>query len=228
MQYLVLPPMYWPPITVVAAFWCVDAVLFLDTIRYQKQSFQNRARIRTPQGWQWLIAPVRSGRSARPRSIAEIELDLSHRWFDKHWKALEFFYRRAPYFEFYEEGFAPLYRRSVPQRLIELLRPTLEWLWAALRVPARMRWASEESDWEGVTDPSSWWTVPEAALPPRYAGRCRVLSLKPPVYPQAFAGFEANLSVLDLLFNLGPRAIETLRRVAEGADPRARGGASGQ
>ncbi|MCS7082204.1 MAG: WbqC family protein [Bacteroidota bacterium] len=210
MRWLLMPPMYWPPITVAASWWRADVVVFLDTLRYQKQSYQNRARIRTPQGWQWLIAPVRSGRSAQPRAIADIELDTSHRWFDKHKKAFEFFYRRAMYFEYYEDRFMPLYEGSAPNRLRELLEPTLGWLWEALGVPAKSLWASAHPDWETRADSGTWWTVPEAGLPPRYRSRCGLLEAEPPVYEQAFSGFEPNLSVLDLLFNLGPQAAERL------------------
>jgi hypothetical protein len=35
-----------------------DRFVLLDTVQYKKNEWQNRNRIRTARGWQWLTVPV--------------------------------------------------------------------------------------------------------------------------------------------------------------------------
>src|SRR5262245_40858908 len=86
-----------------------DRFVLLDDVQYEKNGFQNRNKIKTPQGWAYLTIPVRRP-TARP--IREIEIDRATNWQVKHRRALELNYRRAPFFECYWPDLARLYERD--------------------------------------------------------------------------------------------------------------------
>ena len=74
---------------------CDEYVIF-DRAQYVKRHWHNRNRIRTAAGVEWLTIPVISkGRYEQP--IDEVEIEKP--WTQKHWRALELAYRRAPFFE---------------------------------------------------------------------------------------------------------------------------------
>lgn len=83
----------------------VDLFIFHDDLQYTKQDWRNRNRIKTPHGAEWLSIP--SG-SNEDRLICEVELpDKS--WQARHWRKISQYYAHAPYFELYKNFFADFY-----------------------------------------------------------------------------------------------------------------------
>ena len=74
-----------------------DVFVFLDTVQYEKNSFINRNKIKTPQGPQWLTIPVKS-KGHITATLRETLVDDSKPWRSKHLKSIEMNYRKAPYF----------------------------------------------------------------------------------------------------------------------------------
>ena len=70
----------------------VDRFILLDTVQYKKNEWQNRNRIRTAEGWQWLTVPVRY---RFPMTIRQVRIDESSAWRRKHSEALRIHYARA-------------------------------------------------------------------------------------------------------------------------------------
>src|ERR1043165_8343024 len=83
-----------------------DVFIVLDDVQYEKNGFQNRNRIKTAQGWTYLTVPVKKP-TLRP--ICQIEVDNQTHWWEKHLRALEMCYRRAPYFERYWPELSAVY-----------------------------------------------------------------------------------------------------------------------
>src|SRR5436190_10333101 len=75
-----------------------DIFIVLDDVQYEKNGFQNRNKIKTGQGWMYLTVPVRK---PTQRPLVEIEIDNGIGWREKHRRALEMNYCKAPYFERY-------------------------------------------------------------------------------------------------------------------------------
>jgi len=71
-----------------------DIFVLLDTVQFKKNEWQNRNRIRTAEGWQWLTVPVRH---RFPTVIREVRIDESGAWRRKHREALRLLYARAPF-----------------------------------------------------------------------------------------------------------------------------------
>jgi hypothetical protein len=74
-----------------------DVFVFLDNVQFEKNSFINRNRIKTPQGAIMLTAPVRS-KGHTDSTLKETELDNSQHWKIKHLKSVFLNYRSAPRF----------------------------------------------------------------------------------------------------------------------------------
>jgi hypothetical protein len=204
-----LAPDYMPGLVVMALMASVD-VCYLDAgLQYSRQSFQNRARLRTPDGVQWITVPVVGGQFGR--SIADTRIDYTSPWVRKHLKALRFNYGSAPFYQHYAPDIG-----GILQTRHDTLGPLnialLEQLHGFLGLKCRLvRAAPREDDDPGLgtnVRPVQLRVAPEDgrqrdASP---ADEVQLLAYEHPRYRQNFDGFEPGMSILDLLFTSGPEA----------------------
>ena len=166
---------------------------------YVKQTYRNRCRIATANGVMDLTVPVEK-LSGGKQPMREVRIAYHTDWHMLHWRALEAAYRSTPYFEYYQDDFRPLYEKKWTY-LWDFNGALLEVTLRLLDLHPRLELTAEyRADWGGdVLD------LREAIHPKR-----------PPVLPdgkpyyQVFAqkyGFLPNLSVIDLLFNMGNEAV---------------------
>ncbi|NKB55256.1 MAG: hypothetical protein GKS00_02870 [Alphaproteobacteria bacterium] len=118
-----------------------DLFVFLDTVQFQKNSFQNRNRVRTAQGDTWLTVPVKS-RDHIQGSLLDIEISAAVRWQVKHLRTLEQAYSKAPHFGRVMEWLRPFYEQSW-SRLSELCWAMLEEHLNAAGIKTKLLRASE-------------------------------------------------------------------------------------
>ena len=86
-----------------------DCFVLLDNVQFKKNEWQNRNRIKTAQGAQWLTVPVSYQFPAR---IADVAVNDSVNWRNKHWQALRTNYARAACWSDHEEALKALYERD--------------------------------------------------------------------------------------------------------------------
>jgi len=75
-----------------------DIFVFLDTVQFQKNSFQNRNKILTAQGPVWLTVPITS-RGHMSGTLQEMEISRPNPWQRKHLASIKQSYGKAPYFD---------------------------------------------------------------------------------------------------------------------------------
>jgi hypothetical protein len=201
-----------------------DLFIVLDTVQFKKNEWQNRNRIRTPKGWQWLTVPVLHRFGQR---IHEVSINQNVNWRGQHVRALEMHYARAPYRNRYLAELRGLYERRWEQ-LTDLNLAVIEWLLKSFGIATPVRRASE---WQVREDPTdrlidlcrSAGATEYLAGPgadrymdkPRFEASGLALTLQAfhhPRYRQPYEPFEPNLSAIDLLFMQGAEALATLRR----------------
>jgi len=96
-----------------------DIFVFLDTVQFSKNSFQNRNKIRTSQGWQWLTVPILAkGRTGQ--LTKDVRANLRVNWQEKHWHSIQQNYGRASYFRVHRGFLEDAYLGNEWQLLVDV------------------------------------------------------------------------------------------------------------
>lgn len=113
-----------------------DVFVLLDNVQFEKHYFQNRNRIRTPDGWAWITVPVLT-KSRSAQVIAEVEVNNAVEWRRKIKGTLEQHYGKAPYWADYRDRFWAILDRPW-ERLADLNVEVIRWLSDMLGIRRRM------------------------------------------------------------------------------------------
>jgi hypothetical protein len=203
-----------------------DAFCLLDNVQYKKNEWQNRNRIKTAQGWQWLTVPVHY---KFPQKISEIKINHQVRWRKKHLQALKTNYKKARFFSDYFDLFEDTLAKDWVY-LSELNAFFIKQLLAILDIPAKpLVLSSGFTLSEDPTDRlidickalggTAYLSGQDGAKymdMARFKERnIRVVFQKfeHPTYTQLFGDFISHLSVVDLLFNCGPDSLKQITSV---------------
>ncbi|MCD8288654.1 MAG: WbqC family protein [Prevotella sp.] len=153
---------------------------------FHKQTCRNRCYIDSPNGKIALSVPIdKSNFSDKAKCLMrDIRISRQFDWQRQHWTALESSYYNSPFFEFLQDDFRPVYDKSWTF-LMDLNEALMEKCFALLNVTATFR---RTDNFAGAP------VIPPASTAPYY---------------QVFAkkhGFIEDLSIVDLLFNMGKEA----------------------
>lgn len=201
----------------------VDEFVLYDTCQFTRRDWRTRNRIKTPQGASWLSVPVcNKGNFTAP--INEVEVD-GHAWVDKHMNSFRHHYARARHFKAIWPEVAALYDacRNL-KRLSEINHLLTAGICGLLGVDTPLVWATGEDSCAG--DPSArraeicaargatvYLSGPAAkdylCLEEFTSRGIEVAWMRYDQYPeyeQLHPPFEHSVTVLDMLFNVGPEA----------------------
>jgi len=208
----------------------VDMFVLLDTVQFKKNEWQNRNRIRTAAGWQWLTIPVHH---RFPMCIADVRIDDTAGWRRKHKEALRQAYTRAPHRDEVLPVVCDLIDRPVGD-LATLNTLCVTALAGLLGVATRVAPASSLADLPDGPDARLIALCRRFGAGTYLAGRgghdymdldawrragiaVEFQEFRHPVYPQGHPGFEPNLSAVDALMHLGPGCLKPGARPLEDA-----------
>ena len=202
---MLLSTAFFPPLSWFAAAATEDKVYLEACENYQKQSYRNRCRIAAAGGVENLSVPVVHEGGTFKLPITEIKVDYSDPWIHKFFRAVDSAYESSPFLEYYRD------------ELYAILESRPESLWD-LNL-AVIRFFMNKTGLQTVVEPTETFTssgygiygedLREAIHPKRPDTILKRLHLEKP-YFQVFAGkygFAENLSVMDLLFNMGPESL---------------------
>ena len=191
-------PSYFPNIASYIVFHHSEKICFEVQDHYQKQTFRNRCYIYGANGLMGLHIPVHYTQKKRQKT-SDIIIDNSSLWKANHWKSLESAYRTSPFFEFYEDDLRPLFENKD-----ELLLPFLYKCMTGINLCLGLELSYSESELFEKNHPNDF----------RFLINARSKNeITTTPYIQVFQnkfGYLNNLSILDLLFNLGPEALHYL------------------
>ena len=200
-----------------------DLFVVLDTVQFKKNEWQNRNRIRTSQGWQWVTVPVLHNHGQK---LNQVRVNQNVAWRKKHLHAVEMHYGRAPFLDRFLGGLGDVYQ-SAWDRLTDLNLAMLQWLLDAFGISTRLQLASEmhlrEEPTERLIDicrtvGASHYLAGVGAQAymdmARFESsgvRLELQEFKHPVYAQCYEPFLPGMSAIDLLFTCGGDALGILR-----------------
>ena len=193
---MVLPCCYLAPVSHYSAYYRADEVRLEVCDHFTKQTLRNRCWIDSPNGALALTIPVvkTEGKTA----MKDIRISDHGNWRHQHWVALESSYRQSPFFEYYADDFAPFYEKKwefladYNEELMALVASLLD---IQKSVSRTITYSPHPSSPKGE---GTW-----LGTPPMGGDRGGL-------YYQVFAhrhGFLPDLSIVDLLFNLGPEGV---------------------
>jgi WbqC-like protein family. len=176
---------------------------------YLKQTYRNRCQIVTGNGVIPLSIPVDKGESVKCLS-RDIRLSSHTDWQKLHWRSLVAAYNSSPFFEYYTDDLFPFYEKkwdflfdfniSIQSKIMELIDAEIT---VAFTNDYKAEFGERELDLREGIHPKK---MPESEDP-----AYRVVRYYQ-VFDQKF-GFIPNMSIVDLLFNMGPESKEVLKKM---------------
>jgi hypothetical protein len=199
---LLLSTAYLPPVEYFAYLVKFPQLLIEQQESYPKQTYRNRAEIYTEKGKMALSIPVTKVNGNRTKTN-EIIINNAERWQLNHWRAIEAAYVASPYFLYYKDELFPFFEK--PQSgLLDMNTNMTVVLCDIVGIDSKIDFTEYfESEPENTLDLRS-------SIHPKKPATISDF----PTYEQVFAdrhGFIPNLSIIDLLFNLGPETKSYLR-----------------
>ena len=215
--------------------WCgffdlidqVDQFVLLDDAQFVRHTWHHRNRIKGPTGLQWLTVPV-VFRGRLGQTLLDVEVrDMEFR--QKHIRAIEVNYGKAPYFEAY----FPEVKRILEElgscgKLVDLNIALIQWLARELGVTTPMVRSStlgidekrsvrlvamcrQLGAVDYISPRSATYLLEDLAMFEEAGLNVRFQNYTHPEYEQRFPPFASHASILDLLLNKGPDAGAIMR-----------------
>jgi hypothetical protein len=206
-----------------------DAFVFLDNVQYKTREFQNRNKIRTKDGWIWLTVPVICKGLGRQK-ICSTNIDNSSGWANEHLRSIKTWYAKAGFLKDYLPFFEETYSKSW-ERLVDLNVHIINYLLKQLSINTPLYFESQLNIDSVHTDriieicqklkADTYLSgiggkdYLEEEKFSRAGIKLVYQEFAHPAYHQQFMRDEKDflpfMSVLDLLFNEGPKAREILK-----------------
>lgn len=194
---VLLPISYLGPVSYYSKLLKSEEIFIETKEHFVKQSVRNRCVILSANGVQTLSIP-KERKSADKTLITNIRISNTQNWQKLHWQALISSYNSSPFFEYYKDNLEELY--LIPQlNLFDFNIKLTETILSFLQTEKQIKFTSEFSDdFDGIDLRNHTFNNNNMEN-----------------YEQVFADkieFQPDLSVLDLLFNLGPETTSYLQR----------------
>jgi len=202
---ILLSTAYLPPVQWFAKLVANHNVYIEYYESYHKQTYRNRCVIDSPNGAVSLTVPVEKPADGS-RLIKDMRISDHDDWRNKHWHALESSYYNSPFFEFYQDDFRPFYEKkyeflvdfneALIMKCLELIGRETTLIHTDSFIDPDDVDSSCVHDFRQIISPKVSLDVdPDFQPRPYYQ-----------VFDQG-TGFKPNLSIVDLIFNMGPVAV---------------------
>jgi hypothetical protein len=194
---------YFGPIQWYQKLYRYDHCLIEQYDSFQKQTYRNRCVIATANGVQALTVPVEH--SDDKVLTKDLRISDHNQWRRVHWNALQSAYSESPFFEYYADDLHPFFEKKY-EFLLDFNEAIRQKVCELIDIHPNVEYTSEyTSDIQHQTsDITDFREVINAKHPQPDA------EFNAKTYWQVFQhkhGFLPNLSILDLLFNMGPESI---------------------
>jgi hypothetical protein len=181
---ILLSTAYLPPISYIAEFFRPDEITIEIFETYQKQTIRNHCEIYGPNGKQKLSIPVIKV-NGNHTLTKDIRISYIQDWQKIHWRSIETAYNNSPFFLYFKDYFEPFFLKKF-DFLLDFNTKLMEVLFLILRIDKEINFTDHFEN--------------------RINDRRNLLLSS---YTQVFGprwDFLPDLSIIDVIFNLGPEA----------------------
>ncbi|WP_298653217.1 WbqC family protein [uncultured Proteiniphilum sp.] len=197
MKTVLLSSLYLAPVEYYATLFHAGSALIEIHDNYRKQSYRNRCVIAGANGPLSLSIPIEKPEKAESR-MKDICIAEHGDWRHLHWNAIISAYNSTPFFQYFEEDFRPFYEKKF-RYLHDFNEQLRRLICRCIDIETPVDYTQE---YMKTLSPDTV-DLRETIDPKKPSG------YEPPGYYQVFAGklgFTPNLSIIDLLFNMGNEA----------------------
>lgn len=202
----------------------VDEFILLDDVQYT-HDWRNRNLIKTKDGLKWLTVPVKV--STLQVQIKNVKV-MNAGWRRKHWNAITHNYAKAKYFELFRDRLKELFLQHDETFISKINHAFLVEINSWLNIATPLTWSSEYNA-EGKKGEKVLNLCKKAKATVYLSGPSAKAYLHEsiftdagievkwmdysnyPEYPQLFAPFEHRVTILDLILNEGPNALNYMK-----------------
>lgn len=201
---IILPSAYLPPVQYFVHLYDRGGCIVEQHEHYVKQTYRNRCVIDSPNGLLSLTIPVEKSNDGKCQ-MKDVRISDHGNWRHLHWQALVASYYNSPFFEYYEDDFRPFYEKKW-NYLIDFNEALIDKCCELIDIhPTMVRSESYVKVGNGVDYRS--------VISPKVSVEMDGVFV-PAKYYQVFQhkqGFKPNLSIADLIFNMGPESVLVLQ-----------------
>ena len=218
---VILQPSYIPWRGYFHQIQMADLFIFYDDVQYDKRGWRNRNRIKTPQGSKWLTIPVYShGAQVEHIPINQIRICWDTPWNAEHWRTIQYAYKKSPLFAAYAPTIEYFYQTK-PELLADFTIDLTQAFANMIGITHTQFMRSSTLNVSGqktdrlinilklvgathyVSGPSARDYIEEEKF--KQAGiELEYMVYDYPEYPQMYPPFDPQVSILDMIFMLGP------------------------
>lgn len=210
-------PNFWPYPGLIGKIMKSDYFIYVTKVQFEKKSWQKRNRIRTKEGWTYLQVPTIT-KGKFEQNICDVLIDNSSNWEEKQLKSISLLYGKAPFYKEYEGFLNEVYSKKW-EKLMDLDIYIMNYILQELDVKTKIFYDTDYVFTGSKTD--------------MLVDMCRQLGCDTYLsnlgsqayvqiesftdvgmnhqyidyvgteYSQQYYGFEAGLSILDMLMNCG-------------------------
>lgn len=201
-----------------------DVFVFLDDVQFSKQSWQQRNRVHGPNGTLWLTVPVLH-KGVGFQNINEVSINNNVGWSKKHLMSIEQSYSKSPFFENYISDVRILYGKTW-EKLVELNIAFIKMFMSKIGVETPTLLSSSMNiscggnekvleicrrlNGDEFYEAAGGFDFIDKTLFENAGVKVTFQEYKHPVYSQLHGEFVSHMSVIDLLFNEGPKSLDII------------------
>jgi len=223
----IMQPTYIPWLGYFALMDQVDIFVFLDSVQFDKRSWQQRNRIKTPNGIQLLTIPVIS-KGLMEQAIEKVQIDQTSNFATKHTRSISMSYSKTPYFKEYKDKFFSILQNN-DKYLSDLTINLILFIKELIGIECQVK-KSSSMDIKGtkaslLANICKYLSADTYISPlgsKCYLDKSTAFSEKNikikynnythPVYNQLYGDFISHLSIIDLLFNEGHNSLSIIQK----------------
>lgn len=201
-----------------------DIFVIMDDVQYDKR-FTNRNRIMVINDWIWITVPINKEDKFRPNMEVRINNELS--WREEHWKKISHSYKNSKFFHLYSDYLESLYKKEWHYLFdldFELLKQIFKWLDIDVEIIRESELNVKTESTQRLVDVCKKVGAETYVSGPGGRGymdenqfeksglKLEYQNYLYPKYPQRWAKeFIPDLSIIDMLSNIGPDTIKVLK-----------------